>query len=219
MSQFVRTRIRCEIYPAKVGEPFKVVVVGDTPKIYKGTGIQFEFGFFDGTVLFDVSNMASVTVSAKPKGNPTAVPSMLKTVAAPNINTGLELVQWQSGVSQHVIVPFTAIETSIDATTDYDITVSGFTTDDVADADVFGTSLLKVIDAGITNLTNPPAGGSPAASIADIKGLLAGYLKRLLDPGDTITLQTATGKRRILGAADDPNDANAVIRVDDIELP
>jgi hypothetical protein len=219
MSQFVRTRIRCAIYPAKVGESFIVVAVGGTPKIYKGTGVQFEFAFFDGDALFDVSNMASVTVSVKQKGHPEAVPSMLKTIAAPNINTGLELTQWQSGAGQHVIVPFTALETSIDATTDYDITVSGFTNDDLVDADVYGTSTLKLIDAGITNLTNPPAGGSPAASIDDIKGLLAGYVKRLLDKGDTITFQTANGKRRILGAADDPADPNAVIRVDDIELP
>lgn len=196
MSQFVKTRVRCPLEPAKVGEQFKTLT-GSTPKIFKGAGCEFEFALFDGTSLFDVANVASFTVSVRALNGGSV--AMLKTVARPDINTTLNNGQWTNGTSQHVVVPFLGTETAIAAGT-WDITVSGFTDDNVVDPDVFAISKLEVIDAGIVGLTAPVIDPSVGVTLEVLNGLLAGFVPYRVPPGKLITFSDDTDVwRRTLG--------------------
>lgn len=212
MSQFVKTRVRCPLEPAKVGEQFKTLT-GSTPKIFKGAGCEFELALFDGSGLFDVANVASFTVSVRALNGGSV--AMLKTVARPDINTTLNIGQWNNGTDQHVVVPFLGTETAIAAGT-WDITVSGFTDDNVVDPDVFAISKLEVIDAGIVGLVAPVIDPNVGVTLQALQGLLAGYVPFVVPKGKLITFQDdgATWRRTmglILDAQGNP------VRVDSLE--
>jgi hypothetical protein len=70
MAQFVRTRVRCVIYLGKVGTMFLTQDGGNTPKIFKGAGAEFEFLLVvDKDTPYDVGNIASLTLMAKRPGS------------------------------------------------------------------------------------------------------------------------------------------------------
>lgn len=150
MGQFVRTRIRCALYPSKVGESFLNVFTNAAPKIYKGGGVDFEIGIFDSAnVLFDVANIVDLTLLVQPVGR--ASNYILKTVA-PSGN--ISLADWQSGIAQHGVISLLGSETSIAVGT-HELTIWGHTNDAGSDPDIFGTSRIEVLDAGITVVTQP----------------------------------------------------------------
>jgi hypothetical protein len=209
MAQFVRTRVRCAVFPAKVSIPFQSQE-GATPKIFKGAGCEFELCFFvDASTLFDVGNISSLTLMAKAAGQPGSAPVMSKTtVAIVNI---AEIGTWQDGTEQHVVIVFSAIETNVAAGM-YDLTLYGLTTDDGIDTDVFGTSKLEIIDAGLTNTVAAPVGPAPAVTTDQLAGVLKQFVKKVMDPGDTLTARSKNGRvARIWGVLDDET------RVDDLE--
>lgn len=211
MSQFVRTRIRCAVIPSAPGVSFVQVNTGQSPQVYKSAGFELELGFFDvdGTTLLDVSNIVSVSALVKTLGNPGSAPLVLKTVN--QVNAALTIDQWNNGTAQHALVVFSAADASIAAAT-YALTIYGATADNALDADVFGTSTLNVIDAGISNVVNPPAGPSPGVDLATLQALLANYVQKIMQPGDTLTIVSQDNHtKRILGIG---NDAT---RIDDLE--
>jgi hypothetical protein len=219
--RFVKTIIRCAIWPSKVGVKFERLE-GGTPQGFKATGMEFQFAFFGADdLLLDVSNIASVSVIVKPTGQPDALAEMNKGVIRPNINTGLTIEQWKAGTSQHVAIPFIKAETAIGAGP-HDLTVSGFTDDDVADDDVFGISTLTIINAGTyTGLVIPPLDATPAATLDQIRGLLAGFVQQRMKPGQMITLVSDDSKvMRTIGVQNKPDAAGnpQVFNVDDPEI-
>lgn len=205
MSQFIRTRIRCAVYPGKIDVAFISVSNGQNPKLYKGSGVEFELAFFDlNDQLFDISNIAAVSVLVKPAGNPTGAAEMLKTVGSAGLNPSLTLDQWQQGTSQHALIIFAGTETAI-AAGNHDITIYGTTNDDQLDQDVFGVSSLTVKDAGQgSGTTIPPLSGAPAVDLTLLNAMLGNFLKTVLDAGQQVIFTSPDGtKRRRLGVAND----------------
>lgn len=210
MAQFIRTRIRCVLYVGKVGAPFMTEDKGETPKIFKGAGAEFELLLaVDKDNPFDVSNISSLTVMAKAAGQPTTAPVMLKTSAA--LTNIASIDTWKAGSEQHVVVVFSGVETNI-AQGLYDLTVYGVTSDDGLDTDVFGTSTLQIIDAGLNNTVAPPVGASPAVTLEQVQAMLEDYVTVVRRAGVPDIYVSPDGtKRRIVGI-----DDNAV-RIDSIE--
>lgn len=209
MGQFVKTRIRCPIYPSRVNQQFTNIFTGTTPKIYKGAGVDFELSIFDtDTTLFDVSNITDVTLMVKPLGNPTAAAEILKTVSVGIRNVSLD--EWDNGQLAQVTVSLLGTDTQIAAGT-HDLTIWGHTNDAGSDPDVFGTSKIEVIDAGISSVTNPTL--TPTYLTEDqIRALLAGYVTYVMPLGKTLTFQSEDGLyNRILGIGNGP------VRIDDFE--
>lgn len=212
--------MRCAVFPAKVGELFQSIFTGSNPKIFKGAGVDFEIALFDlDGSLFDVSNVASMSVLVKPYGSPGSAAEMSKLTAA--INAGLTLTDWNNGVGAHAIVSFTGTEANI-AAGNHDITVHGVTSDNAVDADVFGRSVLQVIDAGITSNTVAPLNPADGVTFDQLTALLANYVTFGKNPdGKMVTLWSDNGRvGRTLGAADSsPTDPSPTLqRVDDAEV-
>lgn len=197
MGQFVRTRLRCPLYPSRVGENFKNVFTGETPKIIKGAGVDFEIAIFDNNAaLFDVANVADLTLLVQNAARDTNY--ILKTVA-PSGNISLE--NWTAGLAQHGIISLLGAETSI-AAGSYKITIWGHTTDAGSDPDVFGTSDLTVLDAGITVVTNPPVVASYPTD-AQLAAALAGVVRFNGNPaGSKIVLTSPNGLKSAYYGAD-----------------
>jgi hypothetical protein len=136
---------------------------------------------------------------------------MLKTTAA--IVNVASMDTWNAGVEQHAVVVFSGVETNV-AAGPYDLTLYGLTTDDGLDTDVFGTSQLQIIDAGLTNTVAPPVGTSPGVTAEQLAGLLNQYVKAVMNPGQTLTFTSPNGHiRRTLGVGDNyerPDDLEDV---------
>lgn len=198
--QFAKTRIRCPIYPSKVGENFFNLFSNTTPKIYKGAGVDFELALFDSPGnLFDIGNVVDFTLMVKPVNTPGGAAEILKTVApAGNISQA----NWEAGTAQHVSISLLGSETAIAAGT-HDLTIWGHTSDAGSDPDVFGTTKIEVLDAGITAVTNPTV--TPTYLTEDqIRQLIAGFVRFNGNPaGSKIQLPSDNGQRYILIGCDD----------------
>ena len=208
---FTKTLLRCQVIPSLTGQLFETIG-GASPTVFRATGVRFAFSFFDsdGTTLLDVSNIASLTLFCKTKDSPASSPIILKTVTA--FNTTLTRALYDAG-NDHAQIDFTASEMAALSSGKFDLTLSGHTTDDLLDDDVFGMSILTVKDAGISNLTSPPAGTSPAVTLEQLQGILGSYAKKLGNAGDTITLVSPDGTiKRILGIGNDSS------RTDDLQI-
>lgn len=208
---FTKTLLRCAVIPSMTGKLFDTVG-GTSPTVFRATGVRFAFSFFDsdGTTLLDVSNIASLTLFAKTQNSPASSPIILKTVSV--FNSALTRDLYDAG-NDHAQIDFTASEMAALSAGKFDLTLSGHTTDDILDDDVFGMSLLTVKDAGISNLTSPPAGTSPAVTLEQLQGILGSYAKKIGNAGETITLVSPDGTiKRILGVGNDGS------RSDDIQI-
>lgn len=196
--QFVKTRIRCPIYPSKVGEPFLNLFTNTTPKIYKGAGVDFEIALFDSVgVLFDVGNVTDFTLMVKPVNTPGGATEILKTVA-PSGNISLD--NWTNGSAQHVSISLLGSETQIAAGT-HDLTIWGHTSDAGSDPDVFGQATLEVIDRGITAITNPAVSATYLTE-DQIRALIAGFVRFAGNP-DKATIKLDNGGKSILIGCDE----------------
>lgn len=197
MGQFVRTRIRCALYPSKVGENFTNVFSNGTPRIYKGAGVDFEFAIFDSAgVLFDIGNIIDFTLLVQPAGR--ASNYVLKT-ATPSGN--INVSDWNAGTAQHGVISLLGSDTSIALGT-HELTIWGRTSDAGTDPDVFGTSKIEVLDAGITVVTQPAI--VPNYPTTDqLAAALAGVVKFAGNPpGAKIQLTSASGLKFATFGAD-----------------
>lgn len=199
-----RATNRVAIYPDKIGQNF-LTQTGGEPRLFLGAGVDFEIGFFrlDDTLL-DISNITDLTLHLKPKGHPSEAPVALKTISAAAMNPAMTLAQWADGSSAHAVISLLGSETAIPAG-DYDVTISGHTLDDALDLDVFGVSVVRVLDAGISNLAAPPLGDDPAVTLAQLEALLANFVRFGKNPaGKTLTLVSPNGQRGVtVGCNDD----------------
>jgi hypothetical protein len=212
MAQYVKTRVRVPLYPSKVGENFINLFAGSTPKIHMGAGADFEIAIFNSAdELFDVSNITDISVLVRPTNSNTT--EILKTVDSAAINSALSLESWRSGVQAHVTIPLLGTETAIAAGT-HRITIWGHTNDAAVDPDVFGTSVLEVLDSGITAVTNPAVTPNYLTA-AQTQALLGSYVPYVMPAGKTLTFMSRDGLfKRILGVQ--TNDG-AASRQDDLE--
>jgi len=198
MSQFARSRIRCEVFPGK-SDPFVMVNTNQSPEICKGAGVDFEFAFFDVMgELLDVSNIANVTLLVYPSGTPSTTEILKTTTSIQNISQEA----WDAGTGAHVTITLLATETAI-AAGNHEITLYGHTTDDTLDADCFGFSKLLVVDRGITAVTNPTLTPS-YGTLEQIQSMLNGYVPYVMPPGKKLTFTSDDStKKRIMGVAND----------------
>lgn len=212
MSQFTRAIIRVPLYSSRTGVPFTAQDTGSTPVLYKGVGVDFQFAFFaDEENLFEVANIFDITLMVKPANNPGASPLILKTIAGNTLNNALTIAQWRANQGQHATVTLLGSETSI-AEGVHDLTIWGHTGDAQADADIFGISSLRVIDRGITAITNP--GVNPSYPTLDqLSAMLAGFVPYVLPPGGAIVIPSRNGAKQVKLSCDDEGNLQTQTQV------
>lgn len=217
MSQFVRNRIRCEL---KVSEAaytkFTSLISGASPKSVKGAGCQWELALYnDDDTLFDISNLASVTLQIT---NSTGTVQVTKTVTptpsatAGSLNAGLTEAQWTEGSAQHVLVIFSDSEMAFAAGSTYLVTVSGVTSDDNTDTDCLGRADFELVEAYINAGAAATTPGKTPVYAEDLAGILAGVLRRINGPGVTGKFTSPNGTRTLeIGVDDDGNPISNIV--------
>jgi hypothetical protein len=154
-----RERIRIAVDASKQMSPLDALT-GQTPDFWRGDDLQLELGLFWGTVLSDVSNIASLTVEFKPNANRTGTPLMAKTVY--EFDTAVDGTSWSNESRQHVVVPFTATETALDMNGAVQMTlwcvIHALTKDEPARRIVWGAGPITISEPGIGGAAGPAPG-------------------------------------------------------------
>jgi hypothetical protein len=162
MSAFRKIVIRCEVDVDEIVKPFKVLSSGETPKIWAGVGIEYQFLLRRRGEILDVSNLVSLTLTVLASDR-TGVPFMQGTIVAADIDNTVDEASWADGSKQHISLSFSGAETALAATadgTDYFLILSGFTDDDATDPDDFGWTKLTVFADGVPAEEGPIQAGN-----------------------------------------------------------
>ena len=149
-------RIRCEVDLSDRSFRFlDVLSSGQAPKIWRGSKVQIELGFFFGhsdnkVILTDLAGLTSITVGAKPSGNLAAdfvLPPT--TVVSGNFTTNLTSSDWASNdpAKAHVVISYTADQTNV---TPQMLWFLIYGTDNAAQNIFFNATNLQVIETGMT---------------------------------------------------------------------
>jgi hypothetical protein len=196
------------------GAGFKVVSQRSPYKLFNKVGVRIQCAFFesDGTTLIDPSIIASATHTIV-QGNNTYC-TQVKAGPFPAIT----VEQWNDGTGYHVEFAFSDTDTALVAG-DYDVVVFGNTTDPLAAVDYCCTRSLTILNSNIPGAFTTPE--NSATLLAELKAYLdaqlGAYMKKVGDPGDTLTLTSADGAwRRILGVTNEPAPIGQT-RTDDLE--
>lgn len=197
MATLVRKRLRCEIYPSDCPEKkFVALRTGSAPKAAKAGGLEWELALFnDDATLFDISNIASLTVQIT---NSAGVVSATKTItrASGRLNAGLTLEQWQAGTHQHALVIFSGADMNF-AAGSYIVSVYGFTDDDVGDNDPFGIADFALVEMFLNAGAAAAQAGKTVVYAEDLQGILAGVIRVDNPDGVTITLRKGAHSRTL----------------------
>jgi len=98
------------------GDVMTDVFSARNPEIWRGNDVQFEIGLhLAGTLIEDISNLASLTIEVKSWADRDGVALMTKTLAAASLNQNLTTALWadQAEANCHALVPFTSAETNV----------------------------------------------------------------------------------------------------------
>jgi hypothetical protein len=194
-TQITHPVLRIPVYPDQFGDDMKTVG-GSTPKMAKGAGVRFEFGFFvDEVTVKDVSKLTSVTMVIR---TGTAAGAVLLNQTVTDIVKGaLTLAQWADteAPKYHVRFDFPSSITAIVAGEHF-LCLFGVDADDPADIYVFGKTKLTVVDCGSLTPTSPVPGDDPIATIPQVSGMLGNYLPRVLSAGESWAQTSDDGKWR-----------------------
>lgn len=123
---YTKQRIRLA-FDATSRKPIKDKTTGETPFIWRGNDVVFEFaGFYgnpllSGVQLIDVTNVSSLSLHVKPYNDRDGDPLMTKTVDATAINPSLAVADWLVDTDQHASVTFLKTETALDLGTENEV--------------------------------------------------------------------------------------------------
>jgi hypothetical protein len=176
MIAFGRQRIRLEIDVTK-SEDARDAMTSATPRIWRGTDVQFELcacwgdpRSLGGDVL-DVSNISSLTLEVKDGRNGATV--MAKTVSTFAQTTKED---WIAGTAQHATIPFLNTETAPDLGSSdskgYYLVVSVVTNDNPVRQITWGRSTLTIEEDGHGTVTTPPLGNSSYLTDVQVAALI-----------------------------------------------
>jgi hypothetical protein len=194
------------------GSGFVVDSQTEPYRLFNGVGVRIQCAFFesDGETLIDPSIIASATHVVRSG----ASTYMLQVKAGPF--PAITVAQWNDGTGCHVEFAFSDVETSIAAGT-YTVVVFGNTNDSLAAVDYCCKRSLRILDSGIPTSFTDPADSATLLQqlVAYLQAQLGAYAKKVMGPGETITLQSEDGEwKRILGLT---NDAAGPQRYDSLE--
>ena len=206
MSQFVKQRIRCKLKPSRWFEPFLLKLTGTNIKTAKAGSCQWELTLFDDDdTLFDVSNVASLTVQITDSAGTVVASKTVTQVASSSgsITPGITLEQWNAGTHQHATILFSSSEMNFDEA-NYEVQVYGFTSDESSENDPFGIATLEHTDMFMNAGAVAVVPGKVPVYAEDIAGLLAGVIRTLNAGGVTIKLVSPDGSHsRTIGINND----------------
>lgn len=216
------TIIRVKLIADKIsdnGDGFVIASQVGGYKLWNGCGVRIQCALFepDGSTLRSPEGLSSVTHVVRRSSNT----YMLQVLAAP---TGgfpdITAEQWNDGTGHHFQFDFSDVDTALTAASDYSAVIFGNATDVLAAVDFVCKRPLEILDSGIPTSFTAAADASAflAAQMALISAALGGYVKKVMEPGETITFTSGDGAvKRILGLT---NDATlGAQRVDDLEYP
>lgn len=177
MPTFPRERIRIRVNTdAKAGTSGIVDdITGSNPDCWKGTNVQFEIGLFFSEQLIDISNIQTLTFTAKDITNKTGPKLFEKSISQADMDLTLTEDAWTAGTGQHAILEFTPAEMNIDLNGQDSKTlwlmIHGISTE--GDRLALGAAKLTVNETGIdSGLPSPVVGGNiiPAGSVYNGSG-------------------------------------------------
>lgn len=211
MARFTQNRMRCWIDPGKKNQPFKDILNNSTTLVaFKDCGFALEFAVGNGASLYDIANVASISLLVADAEGEAVIP--VKTLTNAELNNALTLTgaanSWDNVETgeAHGVFEITDEEGNV-ADGDYEVTVFGFTQ---KGREVFGVSKLKMIDRKITDYIPAPVPGPQYATTADLRGFVEQCVKYGKNPaGKTFTLVSRNGlKGRKHGTNNDGSDMN-----------
>ena len=155
-----RKKVRLAADAAKrTSEYMEDVFTGSQPEIWRGNDVQFELGLFiGGTMLTDLSNIASLTLEVKSDSDRDGIPLITKTLAAVDLDATLTAETWADKTKQHALLALTGAETNIalngDETT-YWLAVSIVTNDSPARNITIQATKLLIVEDGTGSASAP----------------------------------------------------------------
>lgn len=202
MTTLVRKRLRCEIWPSDCPDKkFVALRTGSPPKAAKAGGCEWELALFnDDDSLFDISNIASLTVQITSSAGAVQATKTI-TRAGGQLNAGLTLEQWNAGTHQHALIIFSGADMNFAAGTSYLVSVYGFTDDDVGDNDPFGIADFHLVEMYLNAGAAAATVGKTPVYAEDLQGIMAGVIRTDNPDGVTITLRK-NGHSRTVGIDD-----------------
>jgi hypothetical protein len=212
--RFTRQRVRLAIdLASKKVVDLSDAVSGDPAIFARAAALQIEVGLFYNAQIIDISNIVSASIAIKSAEDPDDAVAMTKTIGPNAMNKGLTQTEWetQEADKAHFIFTWLSTETADGAfgtpadTAKHWLVLSGLTDDDQLDADLFGCGKISSYDAGLSALGAPPA-GQTAASMEQITAALQDFVKKVNEPGVTITLVSGVTQRRVKLTATDTGD-------------
>lgn len=140
------------------------ILTGATPELWRGNDVQFEVALaVGGTLLTDISNIASLTLEVKSSSNRSGDPLMTKTLDAAELTPGLSQEDWDGldAVNAHAVVTFTGAETNIDTgadNTESTWLVIGVVTNDTPGRHItMQATTLAIVEDGTGTAGSPPS--------------------------------------------------------------
>jgi hypothetical protein len=144
-------------------EALKDAVSGQPLRCWKGNDLLVQLGFFLGTTLLGIGEIASVTLQIK--ATRTGATLIERTVGPSAFDAGLTEATWAAGTNQHVTLEISAAETDLLAITapatfaTFWIVIAAQTTHSPAKNLTVNAGLFTVFEDGYTvaGLVTPPA--------------------------------------------------------------
>jgi hypothetical protein len=198
------TIVRARLIPKIIssdGSNFIVESQKNGYNLFNGVGVRVQCAFFeeDGkTLIGDASSIVSATHTVRQANN-----TFLTQVAAGPFPI-ITAEQWTAGTAHHVEFAFSDVQTSITAGA-YTSIIFGNANDALAGVDFCCVRPLTILDSGIpTSFTNPDNEATVLAVLKQyIDAQLAGFLKRINEPGVTLTLKSPNGLHTLVFGIDD----------------
>lgn len=145
----------------RTGEKMKDILTASTPELWRGNDAQFEIAIgSNGSIIDDISNIASLTIEVKPAADRDGVALMTKTVEAGDLQA-LSQSDWDSKGTEyyHALAAFTAAETNIAISTDtasYWLVIGVITKDSPGRHITLQASTLLIVEDGTGTAGSPP---------------------------------------------------------------
>jgi len=211
---FTRIRAALELSEKKV--TLTDAISGGAVPFFRGARLRFEFGLFYKGEIADASLITAARLRILSDSDPDSALAMDKTIGPAEMNTGIDIDDWNGGESAdaHLRFEFTATEAAEGAFTgtldDGDVPHWFLLTSGVNE-DFLGAGTVISFDGGY----NPAAGSPPAvgtgATVDQINAILQAALSNVVkytgNPAAATIELTAptTGKKVKLGCDDEGN--------------
>jgi len=204
MSVLSRKRIRLFADQAtRDDEYMEDVYTNATPVLWRGNDVQFEIGLgHDGSIITDISNLASLTLDVKPWTNRNGDALITKTLDAADLSD-ITQANWDDKTAQHALVTLTGDETNIDVGEDNEdkcwLVISMVTNDDPGHSVTLQATKFRIVEDGTGSAGQTQNNASTYYTKAEAD---ARYQQK---HADGASIKFVDGKHAYIYCADDDN--------------